>query len=591
MRTWLRIVTIASLLLGAAGAASARGTVLKIEGDAIYIDLGTADGIDAGSKLRLLHVITATHPVSKKKVRDTFELGILEVVRAGKHMCIAAADPELQKRVTVGDEIELVGAPRTVVDPWEEATKPRRPPDQPVEEEEDPEDDVEKQREAAARKRAAAVAKVKAEEAAREAWRRTLGKPPAERIVIWQAYLEEFPGSPHAATVKEEIANLRAQLQAEAALAAEAEEAQETRQDGGPLVQLGPMNDVVLAGPLAYTPPARVYEGASVELAFLVVKPQSVQAGWIHYRHAGEDTYRRAQLAPVGDSYLTVRIPGDAVKAPDVYYFVEVIEAGVEEPQAVIGTSDAPEKVRVDASVEEPPRDIDGRSRVTLFVDYVDFDGFSSDFDQYLQAEADFMYRFRRPIYAMRIGFATLAGKGGPKDVIDDDPGGNCRIDPGNAETYACRRVAFTYAYTELEIRLSDIVHLMVRPMYGGGYRTSRQDGEPAYEDFTGSMGLRTRLRLGRELETNLVIGLGLTEGFGTMFEAAFTWDVIRRWPIVLSAQVTDQPVAEDFGLRLVADVGFRGASWVYPSLRLAYQARDIDHAGVSGGMAVNFDW
>ena len=50
-------------------------------------------------------------------------------------------------------------------------------------------------------------------------------------------------------------------------------------------------------------------------------------------------------------------------------------------------------------------------------------------------------------------------------------------------------------------------------------------------------------------------------------------------------------PVPEDFGVRLLADVGWRGMSWVYPSLRVSYQARDIDHVGVSGGFGLNFDW
>ena len=61
--------------------------------------------------------------------------------------------------------------------------------------------------------------------------------------------------------------------------------------------------------------------------------------------------------------------------------------------------------------------------------------------------------------------------------------------------------------------------------------------------------------------------------------------------PVKLAVQVTDLPVPEDFGVRLLADVGWRGVAWVYPSLRVSYQARDIDHVGVSGGLGLNFDW
>ena len=43
--------------------------------------------------------------------------------------------------------------------------------------------------------------------------------------------------------------------------------------------------------------------------------------------------------------------------------------------------------------------------------------------------------------------------------------------------------------------------------------------------------------------------------------------------------------------MRLIADVGLRKMSWFYPSARVSYQARDIDHGGLSGGLGLNFDW
>jgi len=84
---------------------------------------------------------------------------------------------------------------------------------------------------------------------------------------------------------------------------------------------------------------------------------------------------------------------------------------------------------------------------------------------------------------------------------------------------------------------------------------------------------------------------VAVTENVGTLFEAAFTWDVVPRFPIVLSAQVTDQPVIENYGVRLISDIGWRAVDWFYPSLRLSFQARDVDHDGFSAGVAMNFDW
>ena len=87
------------------------------------------------------------------------------------------------------------------------------------------------------------------------------------------------------------------------------------------------------------------------------------------------------------------------------------------------------------------------------------------------------------------------------------------------------------------------------------------------------------------------MLGASFTSRIGTLLEAAYNWLPNRIVPVQITVQVTDQPVVEDFGVRLIADVGIRNTSWFYPSARLSYQARDIDHSGLSGGFALNFDW
>ena len=86
------------------------------------------------------------------------------------------------------------------------------------------------------------------------------------------------------------------------------------------------------------------------------------------------------------------------------------------------------------------------------------------------------------------------------------------------------------------------------------------------------------------------MLGAGFTDALGTLLEAAYNW-LPPVVPVQLTVQVTDQPVVEDFGVRLIADVGVRHCPGSIPSVRLSYQARDIDHAGISGGFAMNFDW
>jgi hypothetical protein len=280
---------------------------------------------------------------------------------------------------------------------------------------------------------------------------------------------------------------------------------------------------------------------------------------------------------------------------PSLQWYVEVA-AGDGPPAVALGSQTAPRELTVEREVVEPPVQ-QGRSHIDAHVDYVDFDGkLGGGFDQYYQAEIDFMYRFLDPIYAVRLGFGTMSGKGGPKDVIDADPTGKCLDVTGE---YRCKRVTFSYVYTELEHRLRPNVAVMLRPQAGlvtsdfdpdgsGGRCTS---SDIAGCEFRTGFGARLRIRLGDEAGTNLVIGAAFAQRVGTLLEAAYHWRPRPAVPVLLSVQVTDQPVPEDFGVRLIADVGWRRLPWFYPSARLSYQARDIDHAGVSGGFAMNFDW
>lgn len=585
------------LCLAAPATAEAGGTVLQIDGALVHVDLGSQDGVGAGTELVLLHVVTARDPVSGKSLRDRFPLGRLTVIKAGDRVALARAPKEIQHRIRVGDEVELASRKRAFSDPWRDtiaerkaerkaaATPRRRDPQQ------------------RQRQHALAVARanesIAQAESATRAWRATLGKSPAERVAIWQTYLDTHPRTPYAGEVRAEIASLQAQANELERLAEVAEPDDElapgerARQRVERLIRVEPGIEPrdVLAG----TQPDSVYQGSDIPLAFLILQPAVVDRAWIYFRSAGADSFRRLEMVRDGDAYLRTTLPGDVTTSAGVEYFIEVA-AAENAPVAVLGTQGAPRRISVEAAVEDRPPDIEDRSRVTAFVDYVDFDGgFGDGFDQYVHAEIDFMYRFRQPVYSIRVGFGTLGGFGGPKDVIDESEG-TC-IDPDGV--FRCQRVNYSYAYTELEYRFSDAFAVMLRPQFGSGSNDRRPDSDSGRCDTSdledcdlfNSIGLRARVRIGDELGTNLTLGVGVTQSVGTLFEAAYTWDVIPRFPIKLSAQVTDQPVPEDFGVRLIGDLGWRAVGWVYPSLRIAYQARDADHSGVSGGLAANFDW
>jgi hypothetical protein len=557
--------------------------VLAVDGDDIYVDLGANDGVGAGSELELQHEIAVKDPRTGATLRDRFALGTMIVAKSGDKISVAHADPVLAARVLAGDRVRLVSAKRTFVDPWRAQVDASR--------------------------LAGAVGARPAPSStgpavdhvalAGAAWRDTLGRPPEQRIARWRQLLAEDPRSTYRRLVENELASLEAQARARDEALARARSAD--RGDRDPRIEqlvgqlAGARHDE--GELLSVAPLPRAVPGRPIELAFLVRRPGMIHAAWLFVRPEGEAGYRRIELVADGDAYLRGTIDAAAAKAGTLAWYVEMATAPDREAVPALGSEAAPQTIAIDANVEEAPVQR-GRSHIDAHVDYVDFDGGLADgFDQYYQAELDFTYRFIDPVYAVRIGFGSLSGVGGPKDVIDDDPQHMC-LDAAGA--YKCKRVDFSYVYTELEVRLRPDVALMIRPQ-AGILTTDRIAGETAGRckdtddtsgcDFKAGYGARVRVRFGEELGTNLVVGASFTRGVGTLLEAAYNWLPAPVVPVQLTVQVTDQPLPEDFGVRLIGDVGYRNWSWFYPSLRLSYQARDIDHGGVSGGLAMNFDW
>lgn len=571
----MRILVLTSILV-AATVAHAEPVVLAVDGNHVYVDLGTRDGVAAGSQLELLHLVVARDPQTGATLRDHFALGTLTVTRSGERVSIADADPALARRVLVGDDVRLVSERRTIVDPWQQQVAASK---------------------AAAAQAAHAAAGPALDHAAlvRQAWLDTLGAAPEPRIARWRALLAADPATPYRAAIEAEIASLARQASIRDAMLARARSARP--EDTAPRIARLTAALGTEGAPLAAAPIDRAAPGRPLELAFLIRDPHAVGHAWLYARPDGAPGFTRIELRRDGDAYVRGTIDGALVQGSAVEWYVEVAPPGEHAAaQSALGSHAVPNVIAIDQDVTEPPPQ-PHRSHVDLHVDYVDWDGkLGQGFDQYYQAEADFTYRFLTPIYAVRLGFGTLSGTGGPKDVIDADPT-HCMDATG---TYRCQRVDYSYVYTELEQKLSPNVALMVRPMVGR-LATDDMPGTAAHRcqgsanttgcELSVGFGVRGRLRLGDETGTNLVLGAAFTEGLGTLLEASYHWLAVPVVPVQITVQVTDQPVISDFGVRLVGDVGWRGWGAVYPSLRVSYQARDIQHAGVSGGAALNFDW
>jgi hypothetical protein len=583
---WISVaVAVAAAAVPVAFAEPPEKVVLAVDGADIYLDAGARDGVGAGSELELLHEVTVRDPRSGATLRDRFALGVLTVTKSGDRISVARAADELRGRVLAGDRVRLVSAARAFVDPWAERIAASRG------------GAGASQARPAGEARGPGGALIDHDELARAAWQDTLGKPPDQRIARWLALLGADPQSPYRAAIQREIQSLKEQIaERQAALANAASAHTDTR--AARLARLASQ----IAGdapnaPLVVAPLPEAVPGRAIPLAFVIREPGQVARAWLYVRSPGQPGFRRTELAADGDAYLRGTIPAEQVVGPSVQWYVEVAASSAAPPVPALGSQTEPRTIAVEPEVEEAPV-YQGRSHIDAHVDYVDFDGkLGRGFDQYYQAEIDFTYRFLEPVHAVRLGFGTLSGTGGPKDIIDADLMGQCRDAAG---AYRCKRLTFSYVYTELEHRLRPNVAVMIRPQAGVLTSDVTEEGSTSRcvgtSDIVGCefrtrFGGRVRLRLGDEAGTNLVIGAAFTQGIGTLLEAAYHWRPAPVVPVQLSVQVTDQPVPEDFGVRLIADVGWRRLSWFYPSARLSYQARDIDHAGISGGFAMNFDW
>jgi hypothetical protein len=579
----MKAYLITFVVLALAVPAYAEPVILAVDGKDIYVDLGAKDGVGAGSELELLHEITARDPRTGATLKDRFALGVITVVKSGASISVAQADEKLAKRVLPGDQVRLVSAKRAFVDPWEEqvAASKGQPPPLPV-----------------TPTTPTPVSPSKAIDhatLARDAWQDTLGKPLEARITRWTELLAADPQTPYRKAIEREIQNLRYQMQQREAAIAQAKATHTDVRDPR-IAQLVAQLEVTVdqrEADLVVDPITRAVPGRPIELTFLMRRPSLIRSGWLYVRADGAPGFSRSELVRDGDSYLRGTIPGDQVKGDTVDWYVEV--AGADgEMVPMVGSQGAPIHVQVDDIVTEAPVQ-QGRTHIDGHIDYVDFDGkFNDGYDQYTQAELDFTYRFLHPVYAFRVGFGTLTGTGGPADVIDANM--SCTDTSG---AYRCERVTFSYVYTEAELHIRSNVALMVRPTGGvlttdtmpGGGGDRCQGSDISDCEFFKGFGLRGRLRLGDELGTNLVLGASFTARIGTLLEAAYHWLPNPIVPVQITVQVTDQPVVEDFGVRLIGDVGIRKVSWFYPSARVSYQARNINHAGFSGGLALNFDW
>jgi hypothetical protein len=269
-------------------------------------------------------------------------------------------------------------------------------------------------------------------------------------------------------------------------------------------------------------------------------------------------------MESVGPRYWAATLPGDEMRDGGMEYFVEGVMK--EKPAvALVGTADAPRAVEVDTP-PGAPRPVGTLAQVTLQSEYASFNVKRAN-DYVWQTEGSVGWRLHEEgIRAVRSGFGVLRGKGGNLRDL-----GELGRDPTS--------VGLTYGYVEGEVTLSPTFSLIARPILG-----LREQG------ITG--GAQGFVRIGNDLRTNLAIGGEVLGTIGQRGIVQLEWRTIKRVPIVLRTEVTNQPAgSSDIGARAIAQVGYQLTDELVLAGRVSYQGRTINHAGPGTGLAVSYQW
>ena len=371
----------------------------------------------------------------------------------------------------------------------------------------------------------------------RDAWARAQDLPPERQIEIWQRFLVAHPGSALTQVVRREI-TLLGELTA-------TKQTAPTPPDPS-LVTL--------------SVPTEGEAGLPIPLAALPDARQPLQAVLVHYREPEEATFRTVHLERSGATFVG-EIPARAFHPGDLQLFAEaVLPSG-----QVLSYADGQDPYVIDVHPPDKAAEQRQRSSIRLSYEYVDFDHFRNN-DTYQVLEGDFLYRLYTGLYSVRAGFGTMQGRAAPKAFLDDPTGAYVR------------KVGFHYGYTEFEFRFAESLSTITRLIAG-----VQEDGL--------HLGAEGKLRIGRELGTSLVIGAAATSGIGSRVMLELDTNAVPRWPMAAEVVVTNEPIGDSAGVRLIYSVGRSLTPWLDLSLRVGYQLRDIQHSGLSGGLSTNFHW
>jgi hypothetical protein len=259
-------------------------------------------------------------------------------------------------------------------------------------------------------------------------------------------------------------------------------------------------------------------------------------------------------------------VPGDGI----AYWVVERDRQGTE--RAVFASSAAPQPLQVypssDAAREQRLLRLAGgrRSRVTLRGERVDMGAFrvsdprvpSDRRDSYYHLEGQYAYRFFRSVEELEVGIGYLDG-----ELLD-------------TQRLERERRQLGYGRTAITFALGNWLRLRPGLVLG-----ISQVGFEAGGDLGVSIGERD----GTEFE---LYG-GFVSRLGGQLGARLGWSTVPRVPMGARIEITNFPNNEDFGVRLLFDIGYRMSDALLVRFIGGYRGRTSLAGGPSLALSVDY--
>lgn len=390
------------------------------------------------------------------------------------------------------------------------------------------------------------------------------GKSPEARIREMKAWVGKNPRNRFVPSITEELTTLQRLVV----------ERQAPRAAGAPPLA-APLP--VEPGLLHFLPPRRGLEGERLELG--VELSGDVRGAVLHTRHAREVAYASTRMEAAGRRFWVGTVPAERVRDPVLEYFIEAVRPDGS-TLALVGDAERPLRIATPEKPRPKPP-LSHTSVASIYTDYADYNRLRGN-DWLSQTEGYFGMRLADlGVRAVRTGFGVYRGKGGSIFELD-------------VQELTPRAAGLTYGYLEGELGVSRIVSFIGRLSVGLG-----QGG------VTG--GGQAHLRIGSDIETNLVVGGEVLGGIGLRGDAQLELSPKGLVPVMIRTEVTNQPAgvasegltggasvarrASDVGGRVILQAGYR----IVPSFvvfgRISGEGRTINHAGPGFGGGFAFEW